>query len=86
MQIDYLLILGLLAATCTTAAFLPQVFKAHFSKQTKDLSLAMFVLLSIGLILWAIYGVVTRALPLVLANTATLLLTFYMIFLKLKHG
>lgn len=83
---DYLLIIGLLAAFLTTIAFLPQVIKTHKSKQTKDLSLVMFVIFSIGLLLWTCYGIILNSAPIILANSITLGLCLYLIFLKIKHG
>ena len=81
---DVIFIIGMLAAVLTTTAFLPQVIKAHKSKHTKDLSLEMFVVFSIGLILWIVYGVILWSLPIILANSITLLLCAYLIILKIK--
>ena len=82
---DYLFIIGILAGTFTTISFLPQVIKAYQSKHTKDLSMIMFVVFSIGLVLWIVYGIILKALPVILANSVTLLLCLYLIYLKLKY-
>jgi len=82
---DYLFIIGILAGTFTTISFLPQVIKAYQSKHTKDLSMLMFVVFSIGLVLWIVYGIILKALPVILANSVTLLLCLYLIYLKLKY-
>jgi MtN3 and saliva related transmembrane protein len=79
-------IIGFAAACFTTVAFLPQVIKAHNSRHTKDLSLVMFVLFSIGLILWIIYGINLNSVPVIVANSVTLLLSLYLIYLKVKYG
>lgn len=83
---DYIFVIGSVAAVLTTAAFLPQVIKAHNSHHTKDLSIAMYVMLSAGLILWTCYGVALHSLPVILANLITLGLALYLIYLKLKYG
>ncbi len=83
---DPIFITGSLAATLTTTAFLPQVIKAHQTRETKDLSLSMYVLTAGGLILWTSYGIMLDALPVILANTTTLVLCSYLIYLKLRHG
>lgn len=83
---DIKLIIGILAAILTTSAFLPQVIKAHNSKHTKDLSLGMYVVMSIGLMLWIAYGVILQSLPIIIANSLTIMLCAYLIILKLKHG
>ena len=83
---DYLFWIGIFAGSLTTPAFLPQVIKAYKSKETKDLSLIMFIVFSSGLILWIVYGLMAKALPVILANSVTLLLCFYLIYLKVKYG
>lgn len=86
MKIDGVLLLGSAAAVLTTAAFLPQVIKAHTTRHTKDISLAMFVLTAAGVTLWAAYGIVLRSVPVIVANSLVLLLSGYLIYLKIKHG
>ena len=83
---DIIFLIGIFAACLTTTAFLPQVIKAHNSKHTKDLSLVMFVVLSAGLVLWLIYGLALRSVPVIAANSLTLLLVLYLIYLKIKYG
>jgi len=83
---DYLFWIGIFAGTLTTLAFLPQVIKAYKSKETKDLSLIMFIVFSSGLMLWIVYGLMAKALPVILANSVTLLLCLYLIYLKAKYG
>ena len=78
--------LGILAGSLTTGSFLPQVIKAHQSHHTKDLSLSMFVILVFGVVLWIFYGVLIGSLPVILANSATLCLAVYLLYLKVKYG
>lgn len=77
--------LGLIAATLTTSAFVPQVYKAWKHRSTRDISLSMYLVLSVGLILWMIYGVFIESLPVILANSITLFLVGTMVFLKIRH-
>ena len=83
---SFLFLLGITAGTFTTIAFVPQVIKAHKSRQTKDLSLLMLSLILIGLVLWIIYGLLIFAKPVVIANSVTLILVLYLISLKLRYG
>jgi MtN3 and saliva related transmembrane protein len=83
---DYIFLIGSLAACFTTASFLPQVIKAHNTKHTKDLSLAMFSIFAAGLFLWIVYGVALRSIPIIAANSVTLVLVGYIIYLKRKYG
>ncbi|MBI2091911.1 MAG: SemiSWEET transporter [Deltaproteobacteria bacterium] len=78
--------LGMIAAVITTVAFLPQVIKAHKTKKTGDLSLLMYVLFTIGVGLWAIYGAIIGSWPVLLSNIIIFALNLYILFLKIKHG
>lgn len=78
--------LGIVAAILTTTAFLPQVIKAHKTKHTVDLSLFMYLLFSSGVFLWTIYGFMIHSTPVIIANIVTLLLSLYILYLKVRHG
>ena len=67
-------IIGLIAAACTTIAFLPQAIKSLRTKQTKDLSLKTFLIATMGVLLWLVYGLLIDDLPLIAANAVTLIL------------
>ena len=77
---------GLLAATCTTVSFMPQVVRAWRTRSTQDISAWMFVLLVTGNALWLVYGTLIGDLPLVAANVITLALVGTILALKLRHG
>ncbi len=83
---DVLTGIGLLAGVCTTISFIPQMWRIHRTKQTRDLSLWAYVLLSVGLFLWVIYGVMDRAIAIVLPNVLVWIMSFYIIMMKIKHG
>lgn len=79
---DYVESIGILAATCTTLAFLPQVVKTWRSKSAKDLSLGMFLIFFTGVALWLTYGLLIYNLPIILANSVTLLLAGSLLLFK----
>ncbi len=78
--------IGLLAALLTTAAFLPQVLHTLATRDTRGISLRMYAIFVAGVLLWLIYGLLMRDLPLILANAVTLLLAGAILILKLRHG
>ena len=78
--------LGLVAAVLTTSSFLPQVIQCWKTKETKDVSLSMYLILTIGTLMWTLYGIVLQAPPVYLANAITSCLTIFMIYLKIRHG
>lgn len=82
---DYIEILGLVAATLTTAAFIPQVYKTWKEKSTKDISLSMYAVLLTGSLLWLTYGFFIESLPIIFANTITAVLLICMVLMKLIY-
>ena len=82
---DYITILGFVAATCTTVAFLPQVMKTWQSQSAKDVSYGMLVFFCIGIFLWLVYGLLIKAAPVIIANFLTLILNLIILYLKIKY-
>ncbi|HLC88999.1 MAG TPA: SemiSWEET transporter [Candidatus Nanoarchaeia archaeon] len=78
-------IIGLVAAALTTWSFLPQVIKTIRTKKTEDISLAMFLVLSVGLFIWLVYGLLIKDLPLIIANLISFILTAIILFFKIKY-
>ena len=82
---DQISITGYIAGILTTIAFITQVLRAWELKETRDISLAMLVLLAIGIALWAVYGSWIGSLPVVFANVVTLLLVLALLAMKMKY-
>lgn len=82
---DFILILGLFAAALTSFSGIPQLVKIIKAKSAKDLSLGMFIMLAIGSILWLTYGIITKGIPLIVANTITLAIVVSILVLKLRY-
>jgi MtN3 and saliva related transmembrane protein len=66
--------LGMLAAFCTTFAFVPQVIKVIRDRDTRGISLGMYSIFCVGVALWLSYGVLIGDLPIIVANVVTLAL------------
>lgn len=77
--------IGLAAAVCTTASYLPQLKKAWSTGDTKDLSLKMLLMLLAGLCLWIVYGVMQGDLVLMLANSVSVALLAGILYCKLTQ-
>lgn len=78
-------IIGLLAATCTTFSFLPQAIKVIKTKHTKDLSLVMYSVFTLGVFLWLVYGMLVGDIPLIIANIITFLFAATILVMKIKY-
>jgi MtN3 and saliva related transmembrane protein len=59
---------GGMAAFLASVSYIPQVRKAWPRGETKDLSLSMLVALTLGLVLWLIYGVIRGDWVIIIAN------------------
>ena len=77
-------LLGYLAATCTTVAFVPQLARIVKTRSTRDISLGMFVVITTGVLLWFIYGLMIHDMPVIVANGVTFLLTLAILVLKIR--
>ncbi len=76
-------IVGLMAGTLTTLAFLPQVIRTWRSRSTKDISLWMFLIFCTGISLWLIYGILLVDVPIIVANALTLVLAGTILWFKI---
>jgi len=85
MDTESINFLGYVAATLTTIAFLPQVFKTWRSRSAKDVSLVMMITFSVGVFLWLLYGLAIQAMPVILANATTLILASLIVILKIRY-
>jgi len=77
-------IIGYIGAICTTSAFIPQVIYTIKTKDTKSISLGMYIIFLIGITSWLIYGIYKQDLPLTLANSLTIILAGIILVCKLK--
>ena len=77
-------LIGLIAGTCSTGAFVPQAVRVWRLKRADEISFTTFLVLSIGSVLWLVYGLWLSSLPIILANAVTFVLVVTILVLKLK--
>ena len=65
---------GYVAATLTTLAFVPQAVKTLKTKDTRSISLGMYVVFTVGVGFW----------PMIVSNTITLALAGTILAMKLR--
>lgn len=82
---NWIVIIGLSAAFCTTISFFPQAYHTIRTKDTSGLSLIMYSIFSFGIVLWLVYGIVISDAPIVIANICTLIPTLTILVLKIRH-
>lgn len=78
--------MGYVGATLTTLSFLPQAVKTIRSRDTRGISLGMYVVFTIGVGFWFGYGVALQSWPMIVSNAITFVLAATILGLKLKHG
>ena len=83
---DWIQFLGLFAGFCTTIAVTPQLYKTWKTKKVDDISIGMFSVLTFGLFLWTVYGILQSDLPIILTNgiSTTFNLTMIIFYFKYK--
>jgi MtN3 and saliva related transmembrane protein len=75
-------ILGLIAGTCTTLSFLPQVIRTLKTRHARDLSAAWLFIFGVGTALWLIYGLLRSDVAVAAANGVTFGLVMVLIVAK----
>lgn len=77
-------IVGSVAAVFTTISLIPQLVRIWERRSAEDVSLGMFLLFSLGVFLWFIYGILIHSSPVVTANGISLLFSLTILILKLR--
>ncbi len=76
-------VIGALATIASTVSFTPQAWKIIKSRRTKDISAAMYTVTVTGFSLWTAYGVLLKQWPLIVTNGLCLLLSGFILAMKL---
>ena len=77
-------LLGLVATCFTTASFVPQVWRTWKTRDVSGISLPTYVIITIGLALWLVYGWLRGDMPLMVANAVMVVLTGAITVMKLR--
>ena len=78
-------VIGLVGATFTTLAFVPQVVKIWKNRSSNGVSLSMYVCMLVGIIIWLAYGILINSIAVIAANILSGILQVVIIFLTLKN-
>lgn len=77
--------MGLLAGFLTTGAFLPQIIKTVKTKDTKNLSLSMYVVYVVGVLLWLYYGYKINDPVILITNSFSLMFGLLILIMIIKY-
>jgi MtN3 and saliva related transmembrane protein len=77
--------IGYIAASLTTASFLPQAMHTFRTKDVSGISLGMYSVFTLGVSLWLLYGIMLGAWPIVIANSITTALASFILWMKIRY-
>ena len=78
--------IGYVAASLTTASFVPQAWLTFKTRDVRGISLGMYSAFTLGIALWLVYGWLIQAWPLVIANLITLVLAASILVMRLRFA
>lgn len=77
---NYIDIIGLFAGTCVTISVIPQILKVWRTKKVKAISLKTFSILTFGIGVWIVYGILKNDLPIIITNGVSFCLNLLMVY------
>ena len=80
---QYLNVVGGLAALLSTISFVPQAAKIIRTRDTSGISTGMYAVTVLGFTLWTTYGAMQPAWPLIASNGICLILSAFILTMKL---
>jgi MtN3 and saliva related transmembrane protein len=79
---NWIVAIGYFAALCSMLSFALQAFKIIRSRETKDISMGMYILTVGSFVAWTTYGAALRQWPLVVSNSICLALSAFILTMK----
>jgi MtN3 and saliva related transmembrane protein len=77
--------MGYAAAVCTASSFIPQAIHTLKTKDTRAISLSMYIIFNLGIMFWLGYGLYLDDLAIILANAVTGMFSLTVLIAKLKN-
>ena len=78
-------IFGYVAGICTAIVFLPQSVQTIRTKNVEGLSLQTYIIYSIGMVSWILYGVFLHSFQMMLFNSISLVFALLILYIILKQ-
>lgn len=77
--------LGYLAGICTAIVFLPQSIETVKTKNVQGLSLSTYVIYTIGMISWILYGVYLHSIQMMIFNSISLVFALIILYMIVRR-
>jgi MtN3 and saliva related transmembrane protein len=78
--------LGLFAGLLTTFSTVPQIIRVYKLKHAQEISWLYTTLLTVGVMIWLVYGIIQGLISLIIWNAVGGLLNAWLLFAKFKYG
>lgn len=75
-------LIGWFATAASTVSFAPQAWQVIKTRETKDISLGMYIVTVTGFALWTTYGALLHEWPLIVTNAICLTLSGFILVMK----
>ena len=72
------------AGSISAITFLPQVIKTWKSRSAGDISLLTFTFATTSVVMWLIYGIILRDIPIIYTNSLVLICSVIMLYFKFR--
>jgi len=79
-------VLGMTAGSISAITFLPQVIKTWKSRSAEDISMLTFTFATISVIMWLVYGIILKDIPIIYTNSLVLVCSVIMLYFKIRFG
>lgn len=77
--------IGYIASFLIVICYLPQIYKIITTKEAKNISIEMYLLLFLGQILYTFYGILKHDVPIIVVNLIGGTLNLFIIFLSIYY-
>lgn len=77
-------ILGYVAGICTAIVFLPQSIQTVKTKNVEGLSVQTYIIYTIGMISWILYGVYLHSVQMMIFNSISLVFALLILYIILS--
>lgn len=78
-------LIGYIAACFTTFSLLPQILRIWRLKEARDVSVFLPLMIVIGSVLWSVYGVLIKSVPVIAANGVALIIALITVFFTIRY-
>ena len=75
-------VMGLVAGVLTTACWVPQLMRSWRTRSTRDFSWVYLIVLTVGVSMWAVYGILRADFAVIVANVVTVFFLLFLVVIK----